>query len=55
MALAIKPTPKLGVRASAEFLDKVAQDLKLPAREVPTPKLSFAEAKIEENMCGKQE
>jgi len=55
MALAIKPTPKLNVKASAEFLDKVAQDLREPAKMVPTPKLLLAQRKIEEYMCGRQE
>jgi len=54
MALAIKPTPKLNAQASAEFLDKVARDLREPARMVPTPKLQLAKKKIEEFMCGKQ-
>lgn len=46
MALPIKPTPKLNVKSSEEFLKKVRSELGKPAQFVSTPKLTSAKRKI---------
>lgn len=43
MALPITPTPKLDVKESKDFLERVKRDLGRPATFVATPKLKQAE------------
>lgn len=42
MARPIGPTPKLGKKATNEFLDRIKKDLKKPVGPVPTPKIDEA-------------
>ncbi len=42
MALPIASTPKLGVKATKQFLMKVEKGIKTPTRPIPTPKIDAA-------------
>lgn len=42
MARPIAPTPKLGAKASRDFMDRVERDLNEPVKPVPTPKVDEA-------------
>ena len=42
----IKPTPRLGAKASRKFLEKVQEGLLHPVGPVPTPKIDEAIVKI---------
>jgi hypothetical protein len=46
MARPIAPTPKLDAKASKEFLDRVAKDLKRPMKPLPTPRVEGAIKKV---------
>jgi hypothetical protein len=46
MALPIKPTPKLDVKESEQFLKKMAQNANKQGEFTPTPNLSEAEKLI---------
>ena len=46
MARPIAPTPKLDVKASKKFLDKVTKDLKRPMKPLPTPRIEGAIKKV---------
>jgi len=54
MALRIAPTPTLMGKETSDFLIKLNEDLKRPAKLVPTPKLKKAIELIEQNAISKK-
>ena len=46
MARPITPTPKLGVRATSKFLERVKHDLNKPTQSVPTPRVANTIKKV---------
>ena len=43
MSLPIAPTPKLNIKETEKFIERVAEDLKKPAYLIPTPRLKEVE------------